>query len=32
MKVTNIQSYGWKAALNGMRNPMNSWEKGDTQY
>ena len=32
MKVTNIKSYGWDAAMRGMRNPMNSWEKGDTQF
>lgn len=23
---------GWKAAIRGMRNPMNSWDKSDTDY
>lgn len=23
---------GWEAAVRGMRNPMNSWEKSDSQY
>lgn len=32
MKVTNIKSYGWDAAMRGMRNPMNSWDKGDTEF
>lgn len=32
MKVTNIKSYGWEAAMRGMRNPMNSWDKGDTEF
>jgi hypothetical protein len=24
--------YGWEEAIRGMRNPMNSWEKGDSWY
>lgn len=32
MKIEKIESYGWEAALRGMRNPMNSWEKSDTTY
>ncbi len=30
IKVENIDVYGWKAAIRGMRNPMNSWEYSDT--
>lgn len=30
LKITNIESYGWEAAIRGMRNPMNSWDKSDT--
>ena len=28
--ITNAQTYGWEAAFRGMRNPLNSWEKSDT--
>jgi hypothetical protein len=30
LKVENVETYGWEAAIRGMRNPMNSWEKSDT--
>lgn len=30
IKLENTEVVGWKAALRGMRNPMNSWEKSDT--
>lgn len=30
IKVENIETFGWEAAIRGMRNPMNSWDKGDT--
>lgn len=30
LAIENIETYGWKAAIRGMRNPMNSWEKSDT--
>lgn len=30
LKITNIESFGWEAAIRGMRNPMNSWDKSDT--
>ena len=26
IKVENIETYGWLAAIRGMRNPKNSWE------
>lgn len=29
IKVENTEVYGWEAAIRGMRNPMNSWEKSD---
>lgn len=32
MKIERIESYGWEAALHGMRNPMNSWDKSDTIF
>lgn len=32
LKVENIETYGWEAAIRGMRNPMNSWEKSDTEF
>ena len=30
MKITNTEVYGFKAALRGMRNPMNSWHLQDS--
>lgn len=30
LKVENIEIFGWDAAIRGMRNPMNSWDKSDT--
>lgn len=30
IKVDNIDVYGFEAAIRGMRNPMNSWEKSDS--
>lgn len=32
LKVGNIEVTGWEAAIRGMRNPMNSWEKSDTEF
>ena len=32
IKVNHIETYGWEAAIRGMRNPMNSWEKSDTDF
>lgn len=28
----NTQTMGWEAAIRGMRNPMNSWEKSDSSF
>lgn len=30
IKVENIETWGFKHAIRGMRNPMNSWDKGDS--
>ncbi len=32
IKLENTEVIGWEAAIRGMRNPMNSWEKGDSEY
>lgn len=31
MKFENTEVYGFKSALRGMRNPLNSWDKSDSQ-
>lgn len=30
IEIENVEVYGWKAAIRGMRNPMNSWAKSDS--
>lgn len=32
LKIENIEVFGWDAAIRGMRNPKNSWEKSDSQF
>jgi len=32
IKIEHTQVFGWEAAIRGMRNPMNSWEKSDSRY
>lgn len=32
LKITNLETSGWEAAIRGMRNPMNSWGKSDSQF
>lgn len=32
IKLEHTDVYGWGAAIRGMRNPMNSWDKGDTIF
>ena len=32
IKVEHIDVYGWKAAVRGMRNPMNSWDRSDSEF
>ena len=31
IKFENVEVMGWEAAIRGMRNPMNSWEKSDSK-
>ena len=30
IKIENVDVYGWEAAIRGLRNPLNSWEKSDS--
>lgn len=30
IEVKDIEVFGWKAAIRGMRNPMNSWDRSDS--
>lgn len=30
IKIEETETYGWEAAIRGMRNPMNSWDKSDS--
>ena len=30
IKIENVETFGWEAAIRGMRNPKNSWEKSDS--
>lgn len=32
IKIENAEVFGWEAAIRGMRNPMNSWDKSDTRW
>ncbi|MGN0697156.1 MAG: hypothetical protein ACI4JV_00195 [Ruminiclostridium sp.] len=32
LKIENTEVYGFEAAIRGMRNPMNSWEKSDSYH
>lgn len=32
IKIENVEVMGWEAAIRGMRNPMNSWERSDSTY
>lgn len=32
IKLENTEVLGWEAAIRGMRNPMNSWEKSDSDW
>lgn len=31
IKLENVEVMGWEAAIRGMRNPMNSWDKSDSK-
>ena len=32
IKLEKVDVYGWEAAIRGMRNPMNSWDKSDSTF
>ena len=32
IKVEKIDVWGWEHAIRGMRNPLNSWDKSDSQF
>lgn len=32
IRIENAEVTGWEAAIRGMRNPMNSWEKSDSHW
>lgn len=32
IKLENTEVLGWEAAIRGMRNPMNSWDKSDSYF
>ena len=32
IKIENVEIYGWEAAIRGMRNPMNSWDRSDSTF
>lgn len=32
IKIENVDVFGWESAIRGMRNPMNSWDKSDSQF
>ena len=32
LKTENVETFGWQAAIRGARNPMNSWNRTDSQW
>lgn len=32
LTIDKTETYGWEAAIRGMRNPMNSWDKSDSEH
>lgn len=32
IQIEKTEVVGWEAAIRGMRNPMNSWERSDSEY
>lgn len=32
IKISNIEVFGWEAAIRGMRNPLESWAKSDSAW
>lgn len=31
LRIERTETYGWEAAIRGMRNPLNSWERSDSK-
>lgn len=32
IRIENVDVFGWEAAIRGLRNPKNSWEKSDSSF
>ena len=32
IKIENVEVCGWESAIRGMRNPMNSWDRSDSEF
>lgn len=32
LRIENAETFGWEAAIRGMRNPKNSWSKSDSRW
>ena len=32
IKIENAETFGWQAAIRGLRNPKNSWDKSDSYF
>lgn len=32
IKIEHVETYGWEAAIRGMRNPKNSWDRSDSVF
>ena len=32
IKIEHVETLGWESAIRGMRNPMNSWDKSDSEW
>ena len=32
LTISNVEVYGWEAAIRGMRSPMNSWDRSDSIF
>lgn len=32
LKISKVEVFGWEAAIRGMRNPLESWDKSDSEF
>ena len=32
LKIEKTETFGWESAIRGMRNPLNSWDKSDSEF